>query len=56
MDTPSTDMSIVSLILQASLLVQAVMVMLLLASIFSWYVIFQKRAQLSNARNLSRNF
>jgi len=56
MDAPSPEMSIVSLILHASLLVQAIMAMLLLASIFSWYVIFQKRAQLTNARKLSRSF
>jgi biopolymer transport protein TolQ len=49
-------MSIVSLILHASVLVQMIMLSLLIASIYSWYVIFQKRAQLANARQLSRNF
>ena len=56
MDTASPETSIVSLILQASVLVQMVMALLLLASLFSWYVIFRKRSQLANARRLSRTF
>ena len=38
----SHDMSILSLITGASVLVQAVMLILLLASLFSWYYIFLK--------------
>lgn len=56
MDTPSPETSIVSLILQASVLVQMIMALLLLASLFSWYVIFRKHSQLANARRLSRTF
>jgi biopolymer transport protein TolQ len=56
MDTASPETSIVSLILQASVLVQMIMALLLLASLFSWYVIFRKRSQLANARRLSRTF
>ncbi len=56
MDSASPEMSIVSLILHASVLVQMIMAVLLIASIYSWYVIFQKRAQLANARQLSRSF
>ena len=36
------DMSIISLISEASLTVQLVMLMLLLASLFSWSIIFSK--------------
>lgn len=39
----TTDMSLWGLVLQASLLVKAVLVLLLLASIASWVVIFAKR-------------
>ncbi|MCW9013235.1 MAG: protein TolQ [Gammaproteobacteria bacterium] len=38
----STDLSIVSLVLGASVLVQLVMLLLLLASVISWFVIFRK--------------
>ncbi len=39
----STDLSLVTLILEASLLVQFVMLLLLGASVVSWFVIFQKK-------------
>ncbi len=38
----STDLSLITLIIEASLLVQGVMVLLVLASVMSWFVIFQK--------------
>ncbi|RDH84928.1 MAG: protein TolQ [endosymbiont of Galathealinum brachiosum] len=38
----STDLSLVTLILDASLLVQFVMLLLLSASVISWFIIFQK--------------
>ncbi|KEZ77236.1 protein TolQ [Salinisphaera hydrothermalis] len=44
----ATDMSLVSLIMQASTLVKAVLVILLLASIASWVVIFAKRRLMKN--------
>ncbi|MBT8130955.1 MAG: protein TolQ [Gammaproteobacteria bacterium] len=50
------DMSLLSLILEASLVVQLVMVALLLASIASWAIILQKRKVLRNARDSSDDF
>jgi biopolymer transport protein TolQ len=44
------DLSIVGLILNASVLVQLVMAMLLLASLFSWYYIFRKQYSLRRAQ------
>lgn len=46
----ATELSITSLILGASLLVKAVMLILLLASLASWALIFSKRRQLRRAR------
>ncbi|HAQ51031.1 MAG TPA: protein TolQ, partial [Gammaproteobacteria bacterium] len=43
----NTDLSIITLILDASLLVQLVMLALLLISFYSWFLIFKKRAELS---------
>ena len=43
------DLSYVQLILRASLVVQLVMILLLLASIASWAIIFQKRKLLNRA-------
>ena len=56
--TPATthDMSILSLISNASLLVQAVMVILLLASLFSWYYIFLKIFAIRRANTLAVEF
>ena len=45
----STDMSLWSLIAEASLLVQLVMLLLLLASVYSWTIIIQKQRQLHGA-------
>ena len=47
--TVTQDLSIISLVAGASLLVQLVMAALLLASLFSWYYIFVKRFQLQRA-------
>jgi biopolymer transport protein TolQ len=49
-------MSILSLITGASVLVQAVMVLLLLASMLSWYYIFLKYFTLRRATNLANEF
>jgi biopolymer transport protein TolQ len=54
--TVSHDMSILSLITGASVLVQAVMVLLLLASLLSWYYIFLKFFDLRRAMNLANDF
>jgi len=52
----TTDLSILSLITEASVLVQLVMLLLLLISLFSWNVIFQKRRMLSKARVEAEEF
>ena len=49
-------MSIVQLVLDASLIVQAVMVSLLLASLLSWMVIFIKRSMIKKAKNDAKRF
>lgn len=50
------NLSIVELVLGASLIVQIVLVMLLLASLSSWAIILRKRAELSRARGLADKF
>ena len=50
------DMSVISLITGASVLVQIVMLMLLLASIFSWYYIFLKIFTFQRATQLADRF
>ena len=52
----NTDLSMVSLITEASILVQLVMLALLAASVVSWYFIFRKRSQLSAARRTADSF
>jgi biopolymer transport protein TolQ len=52
----NTDMSFLGLVLQASAIVQAVMLLLLIASISSWAIIFRKRAMLKAARSNSDDF
>jgi biopolymer transport protein TolQ len=54
--TVTHDMSVLSLVSGASLLVQIVMVMLALASLFSWYYIFLKLFSLSRAVRLADEF
>jgi len=52
----NSDLSIVRLILDASIIVQAVLVMLLLASIASWAVIIDKRRVLKQAMTAAGEF
>ncbi|HSN70203.1 MAG TPA: protein TolQ [Steroidobacteraceae bacterium] len=49
-------MSVVELVLNASLVVQIVMVLLLLASVASWAVIFRKRGEIRAAREEAESF
>ncbi len=53
---PSQDMSILSLILQASLPVQLVMALLVLISIMSWTYIFSKLATIKRTRRQTEKF
>jgi len=50
------DLSIAGLILQASLLVKLVMLILLIASIWSWTFIFGKRVLIIRARRAAKDF
>ena len=50
------DLSVISLITNASLLVQIVLALLVLASIFSWYYIFLKSFILKRASRQADNF
>ena len=50
------DLSLTGLIAEASLLVQLVMLVLLLASVASWTIIFRKRISLARARNAAAVF
>jgi len=50
------DMSILSLISNASLVVQLIMLLLLLASVASWTIILKKRRQLAVAEKQAKNF
>jgi len=52
----STDLSFVHLIANASLVVQLVLVILLLASVISWAMIFNKRIALNRARRDADDF
>ncbi|MBM2829545.1 MAG: Tol-Pal system protein TolQ [Gammaproteobacteria bacterium] len=52
----STDLSYLHLILNASLLVQIVMVILLVASLISWTMIFNRRVILNRARREADKF
>jgi biopolymer transport protein TolQ len=54
--TATHDMSVVSLVTGASLLVQIVMLALLLASMFSWYYIFLKIFTFKRANRLADDF
>ena len=45
----TTDMSLWTLFIEASLVVQLVMLLLLVASLISWYFIFQKGMLLKSA-------
>ncbi len=50
------DMSFISLFLHAGIIVQAIMVCLLLASIWSWTIIFEKRALLKRLNGSAKVF
>ena len=50
------DFSVIDLFLQASLVVQAVMVLLLVASIISWIVIFERYLNLSRIKQANKIF
>ena len=50
------DFSVVELFLQASLVVQAVMVLLIVASIISWIVIFERYLNLSRIKQANKIF
>ncbi len=52
----TTDMSFVHLITQASALVQLVMLLLLLASVMSWFIIFQKGRLIRGAQKDAKQF
>jgi biopolymer transport protein TolQ len=52
----TTDMSILNLIMQASIPVQIVMLILLAASITSWSIIFSKRRIISRTKDASDKF
>lgn len=52
----NADMSLVSLILEASLLVQIVMALLVLASVMSWIIIFNKRGLIRKTKASSDDF
>jgi biopolymer transport protein TolQ len=50
------DLSILSLILNASFVVQAIMVLLLVVSVMSWYYIFRKLFAIRQARRETEDF
>ncbi len=50
------DLSFIHLILEASLVVQLIMVALLMVSFWSWTVIFRKRSELKRARKEALDF
>lgn len=56
MEITTTDMSFVSLIAQASLLVQLVMLLLVGISLMSWATIFKKYVVLKKAKRMSDRF
>ena len=54
--TVTHDMSVISLVANASVLVQLVMALLLLASLFSWYYIFIKMFTIKRVTQLADDF
>jgi biopolymer transport protein TolQ len=52
----ASSFSIVSMFLRADIIVKAVMILLLLASLWSWTIIFNKLVTLSNLRRKARRF
>ncbi|HEC27921.1 MAG TPA: Tol-Pal system subunit TolQ, partial [Gammaproteobacteria bacterium] len=53
---PQQSLSILHMIMQATLVVQLVMALLMLASVVSWALIFQKWSEIRQARNAADNF
>ena len=53
-DTPAYNLTIWGLISDADLVVQVVLVILLLASFWTWAIIFEKMARLRRLRSRSR--
>jgi biopolymer transport protein TolQ len=51
-----SDLSVLELVRDASLVVQLVMALLLAASVYSWMIILRKRAELSTTRNEADKF
>ena len=54
--TVTQDLSILSLILNASWVVQAIMALLVLVSVMSWYYIFRKMFSIRQARKQTEDF
>jgi len=54
--TPTANLSVLTLILEASIVVQIVMAMLVVVSIMSWTVIFKKSQTISRAAEESEKF
>jgi biopolymer transport protein TolQ len=54
--TVTTDLSVWGLFVQADLVVQVVMVILLIASFWSWAIIFEKALRLRRLRSLAATF
>ena len=53
---PGQDLSVISLFLQADTIVKIVMVLLLLASFWTWAIIFDKALRLRRLRNQAKQF
>ena len=53
---PGQDLSVVSLFLQADTIVKLVMILLLLASFWTWAIIFDKALRLRRLRNQAKQF
>ena len=51
-----SDFSVIDLFLQASLIVQIVMILLLMASIISWIVIFERYFNLNRIKEANQEF
>lgn len=54
--SPAENLSFLSLVLNASFLVQAVMLLLIILSVFSWTIIFYKSSTLRKAQNRTQEF
>jgi biopolymer transport protein TolQ len=52
----SHDMSMIGLFMQADIIVKAVMIMLAVASVWCWAIIFEKRAMMSKLTKRARKF